>query len=73
MTDYERDLARWKNDSYEQIMNGCSSKYPNPEDYDARGNHKGTKYTAKGNPIDPYLVSIYGRDYAEREADIHSF
>ena len=69
MTDYERDCSKWKNASDEQIMNGCSPKYPNREDYDERGNYKGTEYTAKGNPIDPYLVTIYGRDYAEREAD----
>lgn len=73
MTDYERDFEKWRNASEEQILNGCSPKFPRSENYDERGNYKGTEYTAKGNPIDPYLVSIYGRDYAEREADKHNF
>ena len=70
MTDYERDLRKWKSETDEQILNGCGSKEPDRTNYDEKGNKLGTQYTEKGNPIDPYLVSTYGIEYAKREADL---
>lgn len=54
--DYERDLARWRNQSKEEELNGCSDA-PNINDY-----------TVVDRFVDPYLVKMYGRSYAEENA-----
>ena len=63
MNDYEKDMTRWFNTSESADLNGCNPK-PNISDYDKYGNKPGTKYTSDGRAIDPYLVELYGMDYA---------
>ena len=67
MTDFERDIARWRNAPESADLNGCNPK-PQRENYDKRGNRIGTKYTDDGKVIDPYLVEMYGMDYAIKNA-----
>ena len=63
MTDFERDMARWRNAPESADLNGCNPM-PIRENYDKKGNKIGTKYTPDGKVIDPYLVEVYGMDYA---------
>ncbi len=63
MTDYERDYNSWVMDQ---------SKYrdfepaPDPSDYDENGYKKG-KVVYEGNLVlDPYLINIYGIEYARQ-------
>ena len=63
MTDYERDMCRWQNASEGADLNGCNPM-PNIKDYDEHGNKIGTEYTSDGLAIDPYLVDVYGMEYA---------
>lgn len=67
MTDYERDMHHWRNLPESTDLNGCNPK-PNRKDYDKRGNKIGTQYTSDGRVIDPYLVSVYGMEYATANA-----
>ena len=67
MTDYERDMIRWRNTPESADLNGCNPM-PNRADYDRHGNKPGTKYTSDGLVIDPYLVELYGMDYAIENA-----
>jgi len=63
MTDYERDMYRWRNRPESADLNGCNPM-PDRKDYDDRGNKIGTEYTSDGRAIDPYLVAVYGMEYA---------
>lgn len=67
MSDFERDMAHWRNASESADLNGCNPR-PQRENYDERGNRIGTKYTDDGKVIDPYLVEVYGMDYAIKNA-----
>ena len=63
MTDYERDMMCWHNTPESADINGCNP-IPDRNCYDEHGNKIGTKYTSDGRVIDPYLVELYGMDYA---------
>lgn len=63
MNDYERDMFHWQNAPEDADLNGCNPM-PNRKDYDKHGNKKGTEYTSDGRAIDPYLVAVYGMEYA---------
>ena len=67
MTDYERDMHHWQNAPENADLNGCNPM-PNRKDYDEHCNKLGTKYTSDGRVIDPYLVAIYGMEYAIENA-----
>ena len=61
MTDYERDLRRWKTDQSKQ---GDFVPEPDRNDYDAYGYKKGSVVYENGFILDPYLITLYGKEYA---------
>lgn len=61
MTDYERDLWRWKNDQSKQ---GDFDPEPDRNDYDEYGYKKGSVVYENGFILDPYLITLYGKEYA---------
>jgi len=67
MTDYERDMMRWRNAPESADLNGCNPM-PDRNCYDEHGNKLGTMYTSDGRAIDPYLVATYGMEYAIENA-----
>lgn len=62
MTEYERDLEKWKNEPYPII----STPRPNREDYDDNGYKKGTVTYEDGKILDNYLIQTYGIEYARQ-------
>ena len=63
MTDYERDMYNWKHESYQQEMNS-GAECPNRDDYDEHGYKEGSVIYEGNKVLDPYLVQVYGIDYA---------
>jgi len=63
MTQYEKDFYDWQHDQSKQ-RDFCSP--PNPNDYDDNGNKKGTVTYEGGLVLDPYLIEVYGIDYARK-------
>lgn len=63
MTDYERDLC-----NYETCIHSDELKFgaipPNPNNYDNYGYNRGAVIYEKNLILDPYLVKIYGIEYA---------
>lgn len=59
MTDYEKDLERWKDEPYPIAIDR--------NDYDELGYRKGT-VTYEGNKVlDNYLIQTYGIEYAREK------
>ncbi len=65
MTDYEHDLWAWKND---QSKYGDFTPEPNRNNYDEHGYKKGSVVYENGLILDPYLIELYGKDYAINNA-----
>ena len=64
MTDYEKDLEKWKNEPYPII----DTPKPNREDYDDLGYKKGTVTYEDDKVLDNYLIQMYGIEYARQNA-----
>lgn len=62
MTDYEKDMEKWKDEPYPII----DTKMPNPNDYDEQGYRKGTVTYEDGKVLDNYLIQTYGIEYARQ-------
>lgn len=65
MTDYERDLMNWEIKDRSGMPNG-PDKMPVPEDYDENGYKEGSVKYENGLVLDPYLIQMYGIEYARK-------
>lgn len=63
MTDYERDYQNWK---VQHDYSYYTTKEPNLDDYDENGYRKGSVKYEDNLILDPYLISVYGIEYARQ-------
>lgn len=62
-TQYDKDFKNWQR---EQSKQGDFISSPNRNDYDNNGFKKGEVTYEGTNVLDPYLIEIYGIDYARK-------
>lgn len=64
MTDYEKDLAQYEFEANNTYY-GQQNPKPNPKDYDEYGYKKGSVKYEDNLILDPYLIQMYGIQYAK--------
>ena len=63
MTDYERDYNDWKNN---QSKARDFEPAPDRSEYDDNGYRKGSVIYEGDKILDPYLIEMYGIEYARQ-------